>query len=150
MAAYRNGKMIRLVRNHEDRNAPGDGSTGGDPSTKYDPLGGGGTTTLVIHPATRELVRDFISLNGTIVNCAGGPTPWNSWLTCEETTVGPTQGWEKPHGDVFDVPVQANGPVHAIPPPAMGRFAHEAAAGDPRTWIVYETEDNGSNRGFSR
>jgi uncharacterized protein len=150
MAAYHDGKLIRLVRNHEDRNTPRKGSTAGDPTKKYDPLGGGGTTTLVIDPATRELVRDFISLNGTIVNCAGGPTPWKSWLTCEETTVGTSQGWDKPHGYVFDVPVKANGPVHAIPHPAMGRFSHEAVAVDPRTWIVYETEDNGSDSGFYR
>ncbi len=150
MAAYRHGRRIRLVRNHEDRNAPGVGSTAGDPTKKYDPLGGGGTTTLVINPATRELVRDFISLNGTTVNCAGGPTPWNSWLTCEETTVGPTQGWDEPHGYVFDVPAGANSPVDAIPFPAMGRFSHEAVAVDPRTWIVYETEDNGNNSGFYR
>jgi uncharacterized protein len=103
-----------------------------------------------MHPATRALVRDFISLNGTIVNCAGGPTPWHSWLTCEETTEGPTQGWGEPHGYVFDVPAQANGPVPTIPHPAMGRFAHEAVAVDPRPGIVYETEDNGSESGFYR
>jgi uncharacterized protein len=150
MAAYRHGGRIRLVRNHEDRNLPGLGSTAGDDAQKYDPQGGGGTTTLVIDPATRELVHDFISLTGTIVNCAGGPTPWHSWLTCEETTQGLSQGWEQPHGYVFDVPVRANGPVPAIPHPAMGRFSHEAVAVDPRTWIVYETEDNGSNSGFYR
>jgi uncharacterized protein len=71
-------------------------------------------------------------------------------LTGEETTVGPTQGWNKPHGYVLDVPVQANGPVPAILHPAVGRFAHEVVAVDPRTWIVYETEDNGSNSGFYR
>ena len=37
MAAYRHRGRIRLVRNHEDRNAPGAGSTGGDPAQKYDP-----------------------------------------------------------------------------------------------------------------
>jgi hypothetical protein len=150
MAAFRRRGRIRLVRNHEDRNAPGAGSTAGDPAKKYDPQGGGGTTTLVIHPATRELVRDFISLTGTTVNCAGGQTPWNSWLTCEETTQGPIQGWDKPHGYVFDVPVRANSPVDAIPYPPMGRFSHGAVAVDPHTWIVYETENNGSNSGFYR
>ena len=71
---------FRLVRNHEDRNAPGAGSTALD-AQSYDPLGGGGTTTLVVNPFTRELERDFISLSGTIVNCAGGVTPWDSWIT---------------------------------------------------------------------
>jgi secreted PhoX family phosphatase len=141
---------IRLVRNHEDRNSPGNGSTGGNPATKYDPLAGGGTTTLVIDPAKRELVRDFISLNGTIVNCAGGWTPWGSWLTCEETNAGTPQGWGAQHGYAFDVPAAANATVQAVPRPALGRFAHEAIAVDPNTWIIYETEDSGSTSGFYR
>jgi uncharacterized protein len=56
---------VRLIRNHEDRNSPGAGSTGGIEATRYDPRGGGGTTSLEINPRTRQLVRDFISLNGT-------------------------------------------------------------------------------------
>ena len=72
---------FRLIRNHEDRNGPGSGSVGGPAGSKYDPLGGGGTTTLLVNPFTRELEEDFISINGTIVNCAGGETPWGSWIT---------------------------------------------------------------------
>jgi secreted PhoX family phosphatase len=142
--------QIRLVRNHEDRNGPGAGSTGGPASKKYDALGGGGTTTLSINPKTRKLVKDFVSLTGTIVNCAGGLTPWNSWLTCEETVAGVNNGWQKPHGYVFDVPAFDNGTANAVPFPLMGRFAHEAVAVDPKTWIIYETEDAGSNSGFYR
>ena len=144
----RDGKF-RLVRNHEDRNAPGAGTLAVD-GNAYDRKGGG-TTTLVVNPFTRELERDFISLSGTTVNCAGGVTPWNSWITCEETNVGPTPGgWQKQHGYCFDVPADANGTVPAIAIPEMGRFSHEAIAVDPDTWIVYETEDNGSNSGFYR
>jgi hypothetical protein len=139
----------RLIRNHEDRNVPGQGSVFGDPTKKYDPLAGGGCVSLEVNPATRTLVRDFVSINGTIVNCAGGVTPWGSWLTCEETTAGvPT--WGANHGYVFEVPGLAGGPVDAIPLKAMGRFAHEAVAVDPATGIVYETEDSGSTSGFYR
>jgi hypothetical protein len=141
---------FRLVRNHEDRNPPGLGSTVVDPATAYDTLGGAGTTTLVVNPFTRELERDFISLNGTIVNCAGGVTPWHSWITCEETNAGVPQGWGKQHGYCFDVPAWANSSVEAVAVPEMGRFSHEAVAVDPDTNIVYETEDNGSNSGFYR
>jgi len=141
---------FRLVRNHEDRNPPGLGTTAVD-GNAYDAFGGGGTTTLVVNPFTRELERDFISLNGTIVNCAGGATPWGSWITCEETNAGTPQGWLKQHGYCFDVPAAADGTVPAVAIPDMGRFSHEAVAVDPATWIVYETEDNGAtSSGFYR
>jgi secreted PhoX family phosphatase len=144
----RNGRF-RLVRNHEDRNSPNHGTTAVD-ANAYDSRAGGGTTTLVVNPFTRELERDFISLCGTTVNCAGGITPWDSWVTCEETNVGPSSGWLKQHGYCFDVPADADGTVPAVAIPDMGRFSHEALAVDPRTWIVYETEDNGNNSGFYR
>jgi secreted PhoX family phosphatase len=141
---------FRLVRNHEDRNGPNAGSTAGDPTKKYDAKAGGGNTTLVINPFTRTLERDFISLNGTIVNCAGGLTPWGTWITCEETNAGTPSGWDKQHGYCFEVPAMADAPVLATPIPQMGRFAHEAVAVDPVTGYVYETEDNGGNSGFYR
>lgn len=140
---------FRLVRNHEDRNPPGLGSTAID-TNAYDPLGGAGTTTLVVNPFTRELERDFISLTGTIVNCAGGITPWQSWVTGEETNAGISSGWSRQHGYCFEVPASADTSVPAFPILDMGRFSHEAVAVDPETWIVYETEDNGGNSGFYR
>jgi hypothetical protein len=141
---------FRLVRNHEDRNSPGNGSTALAEGKSYDMNGGGGTTTLVVNPFTRELERDFVSVSGTIVNCAGGITPWNSWITCEETNAGTSGGWLRQHGYCFEVAAAADDQVSAVPIPAMGRFAHEAVAVDPATGIVYETEDNGANSGFYR
>ena len=124
------------------------GSTAVD-ANSYDTKGGGGTTTLVVNPFTRELERDFISLSGTTVNCAGGVTPWDSWITCEETNAGTPSGWLKQHGYCFDVPAWADSSVPAVAIPSMGRFSHEAVAVDPNTWIVYETEDNGGGGGSS-
>jgi secreted PhoX family phosphatase len=106
----------------------------------------------VVNPFTRELESHFISLSGTIVNCAGGTTPWNSWITCEETNAGPAavaNPWLKQHGYCFDVPAEANGRVPAIPIPAMGRFSHEAVTVDPNTGVVFETEDNSGGGGTS-
>jgi secreted PhoX family phosphatase len=135
---------VRLIRNHENRDNPLAARVKGDASRAYDPRGGGGCTSLEVRLApdgSATLVRDFVSLNGTIINCAGGPTPWGSWLTCEETTDGPAQGWGAQHGYIFEVPAAAEDEVEAVPLKAMGRFVHEAVAVDAETGIVYETED---------
>jgi secreted PhoX family phosphatase len=144
---------VRLVRNHENRDDPGTAAVKGDAASAYDRKGGGGTTSLEVRVAndgTAELVRDFVSLNGTIVNCAGGPTPWGSWLSCEESVDGRANGWGEEHGYIFEVPATAEGPVTPVPLKAMGRFVHEAVAVDPATGIVYETEDSKPTAGFYR
>ncbi len=153
---------VRLIRNHENRNAPGDPSLGvmvapGDISKKYDPLAYGGTTTLDVDVESMRLVRDFVSCAGTTVSCAGGLMLGDAgWLTCEETVAGPftTFGgdarFSQKHGYNFAVPVTAEGATFPQPLRAMGRFAHEAVATDPRTGIVYETEDAGNESGFYR
>jgi secreted PhoX family phosphatase len=138
MAAFAVGGELRLVRNHEIRGVATPLSPG---PRSYDSLAGGGTTTLVIDPATRLPLRRFVSLSGTAVNCAGGPTPWASWISCEETTLGTEAGFARPHGYCFEVPAAANEPVAAVPLPHFGRFVHEAAAVDPSTSVVYLTED---------
>jgi secreted PhoX family phosphatase len=154
MAAFalRNGN-VRLVRNHEVAEPTATSRPIGDPARAYDRLGPGGTTSLEVRvkrDGSRELVRDFVSLGGTLINCAGGPTPWGSWLTCEETVqgTGPAQRG-KDHGYVFEVDAHAEEQVEAVPLKAMGRFVHEAVAVDPRTGIVYETEDRATG-GFYR
>jgi uncharacterized protein len=141
--------VIRLIRNQEDRAAPGQGSVGGPAERRYDPLGGGGNVTLDYDERRHRFVQDYISLNGTIVNCAGGiGVGFGSWLTCEETTAG-VPPWGQPHGYVFEVPLNIDpGQLpKAEPIKAMGRFSHEAVAVDQETGIVYLTEDAGSGVG---
>jgi len=102
----------------------------------------GGTTTLLYNPSTKKIEQSYMSLMGTVRNCAGGPTPWNSWLTCEEDVSTPDGFIEKNHGYVFEIPSIADKkPTLPIPIKEMGRFNHEAVAIDPKTGIVYLTED---------
>lgn len=102
----------------------------------------GGTTTLIYDEKKRDIVSSYLSLAGTLRNCAGGPTPWGSWVTCEEIVIQGESPYQKWHGYNFEVPA-AEKPFLADPIPlkAMGRFNHEAIAIQPSTSIVYQTED---------
>ena len=140
MAAFDAGNgILRLVRNHE--------RGGGTPfgSVVYNTAAAGGTTTLDFDAINGTPLSARDSISGTIRNCAGGPTPWGSWLTCEETTEFRGQ---KPHGYVFEVP--ADGFGDPTPIRDMGRFSHEAVAVDPETGYIYLTEDAGGSSGFYR
>lgn len=109
----------------------------------------GGTTTLVYNTKEQRLERHFLSLVGTYRNCAGGVTPWKSWVTCEEDTSRPNASgqspddeMEKEHGYNFEVPATDKiSLAEPIPLKAMGRFRHEAIAVDPKSGVVYQTED---------
>ncbi len=145
-----NGRL-RIVRNHElgEGNDIPAGTVIGNPRTAYDRKAPGGTVTLELDANSAELISDWVSLNGTDTNCAGIRTPWNTWLTCEETTVGEDAGYRKPHGYVFEVDPKNNRAVRTAPFKGMGRFLHEAGAIDPKTGVVYLTEDEGPD-GFYR
>lgn len=111
--------------------------------------GAGGTTTTIYDPASGKSERQHLSLAGTELNCAGGPTPWGSWLSCEECFESPGISYlngrvvtrDELHGYVFEVPSRASGLVDPVPIKAMGRFEHEACAVHAASGIVYLTED---------
>ena len=153
------GSRVTMVRNHERQ---GNGGPIGDPEMAYDAMPGG-TTTLVFDTEQEKLVDSRVSLGGTLFNCAGGVTPWGSWLSCEESVFNPDMAqlspprkqrfWDvsrarRPHGFVFEVP--AEGVARPEPIRAMGQFFHEAVAFDPSTGIAYMTEDTGPKAGFYR
>src|SRR5699024_3785209 len=146
-----------LIRNHEVNPAKGGAESAFgehfelanklDPEEFYDPgrnnPGQGGTTTVVYDTESQQVVREFLSLSGTLRNCAGGPTPWSSWLTCEELVYEPDDVYAKRHGYVFEVPATAEiGRATPTPIKAMGRFNHEAVAVDPKSNVIYLTEDD--------
>ncbi len=140
MGAYPGpGGTTILIRNHENRERPGEIKVVTGPR-EYDPQMFGGNTKLVVQQdrdGVPFVVESFAILGGTSTNCAGGITPFGSWITCEEVVKRGATGLK--HGYNFEIDAYADGPVQAIPMLAAGRFVHEAT-----TWhagILYQTED---------
>jgi secreted PhoX family phosphatase len=141
---------VTLVRNHERALASAIVAP-----ARYDtavPAGqgdapGGGTTTLRFRG--RRWVSVEPSLGGTIYNCAGGVTPWGTWLSCEESFIDFSKLGGRRHGYVFEVRRDARATT-GRPILDMGRMLHEAVAIDPETRIAYLTEDHPNHSGFYR
>jgi len=97
-----------------------------------DPLAGG--AGALRFDATGEIDGAYRILTGTSQNCAGGPTPWGTWLSCEE----------HPFGQVHECDITGTSP--GVVKPALGMFAHEAVTVDPGRGQLYLTEDTRDGR----
>ncbi len=149
------GKVV-IIRNHENSATTLEYSPFGlnnellseiDLNKLYDSGNGtipglGGTTTLIYDEDSGAVIEEYLSLGGTYRNCAGGVSPWGTWITCEEdVTKADGEQILEDHGYVFEVPMSAREMVEPVPIKAMGRFNHEAVAVDPDSGCVYLTED---------
>ncbi|HKY18314.1 MAG TPA: alkaline phosphatase PhoX [Rhizomicrobium sp.] len=137
-----NGRKCVLVRNHEQSS----GVPFASGPLVYSPDAAGGTTNLIWDTKTKRLEKVWPTLSGTVRNCSGGKTPWNSWITSEET-FSTTNGGNTKHGYNFDIPAGNGGANNAKPIIGMGRFAHEGCCIDPTNYYIYETEDGPSVAG---
>ncbi|MFJ4363853.1 alkaline phosphatase PhoX [Streptomyces chartreusis] len=114
----------------------------------YDPAASGGCTVVEVRPDGR--VAEWVGIAGTATNCAGGSTPWDTWLTCEETEdKAGANGMTKDHGYVFEVdPADHRANKNPKPIKALGRYAHEAVVIDPKRGHAYLTEDASNPNGL--
>lgn len=114
----------------------------------YDPAAAGGCTVVEVRPDGH--VAEWVGIAGTATNCAGGSTPWGTWLTCEETEdKAGVNGMTKDHGYVFEVdPADRRAGQQPVPVKALGRYAHEAVVIDPKRGHAYLTEDAAKPNGL--
>lgn len=146
VVGVREGRIV-LTRNHELTRPTG---AFGPESIWYDRAANGGTTTIEFDPESRRGGVARPTLSGTLQNCAGGVTPWGTWLSCEEWVTDAADIPEilgKSHGFVFEVSASGGAPRRLD---ACGLFRHEAAVVHRPTGDVYLTEDRTPRAGFYR
>ncbi|MFC5996394.1 alkaline phosphatase PhoX [Pseudonocardia hispaniensis] len=144
------GGRTVLVNNHEIRDPWGtDLPVPHVDGLVYDPGAAGGCTVVEVDRDGKR-IKEYVGVAGTSTNCAGGVTPWNTWLTCEEVdALEGKNGYHKDHGYVFEVdPFDRRANLDPQPIKALGRFEHEAAVVDPRTGEIYLTEDASKPNGL--
>ncbi len=146
-ACFRARHGWTLVNNHEI-NGTEDHPVPAEPGFTYDPGAGGGTTTIEVDRRGKR-IREYVSLAGTHNNCAGGVTPWNTWLSCEESEARIDEVHRREHGYVFEVdPHDRAANRDPVPLTFLGRYAHEAVAVDPHSHTIYLTEDAAAPQGL--
>jgi secreted PhoX family phosphatase len=102
----------------------------------------GAVTTLIYDTKKKKLISQHLSLVGTIVNCSGGVTPWGTWISCEENCENSGNVCLLNHGYAFEVPVSIEPTIiKPVPLRSMGRFTREGIAVDPKSNVIYQTED---------
>jgi secreted PhoX family phosphatase len=149
------GTRLTLVRNHE---VVAENGAIGAASLHYDAAASGGCVAFDFDAASGEASGHRVVLGGTMQNCAGGTTPWGTWLSCEEMVFDPALGLDdagnrrsrlrEPHGFVFECDPSGSVPPRRIP--GMGAFKHEAAAVHAASGDVFLTEDFKGHSGFYR
>ncbi|MEV0635614.1 alkaline phosphatase PhoX [Streptomyces sp. NPDC050619] len=150
-AAFAGPRGTTLLVNNHELKGPRANWTYPVPLTEglvYDPAASGGCTVVEVRPDGQ--VAEWVGIAGTSTNCAGGSTPWGTWLTCEENSDrAGTNGMTKDHGYVFEVdPRDRRANKNPKPLKFFGRYDHEAVVIDPRRGHAYLTEDASKPNGL--